>query len=195
MMLPVVAAELPVIIRRKTLDLCNMNRKTLQKFRSGFTLVEVLVVMTIIGIMFTIGLVNYRDFSRRQTVVAAKRVLDGALRKTQSLAISGTKPAACGANDVLDGYVFTMTSAVGYTIEARCVVGAIPTDFTVDSGTVGAGVSVSPTGGGSEILFKTLAQGVVFGAGGTQLTFTVSLSQAGVVSNQLVLVTSGGQIK
>ncbi|MGB9613813.1 MAG: pilus assembly FimT family protein, partial [Candidatus Margulisiibacteriota bacterium] len=39
-----------------------------QFLNTGFTLIELLVTISLIGILFTIGIASYIDFSRRQTV-------------------------------------------------------------------------------------------------------------------------------
>jgi len=62
--------------------------------RRGFTLIEVLIVIVILGIIMAVGSVQFREFERRQAVVAAKRQVLADVRAAQADAASGRKPAA-----------------------------------------------------------------------------------------------------
>jgi len=57
----------------------------------GFSLVELLVVLAIMGILATIGLARYNNFNARQQVKNAALELKSNLRKYQTYAISGQK--------------------------------------------------------------------------------------------------------
>jgi prepilin-type N-terminal cleavage/methylation domain len=43
----------------------------------AYTLIEVLVVLSIIGVLFGIGYVSYRDFSRRQELAGVAKNIQG----------------------------------------------------------------------------------------------------------------------
>ena len=50
------------------------------KIRNGYTLIEILVALTIIGLLFSFGYVSFRDYSRRQAVSDAVKTMQGDLR-------------------------------------------------------------------------------------------------------------------
>ncbi len=128
--------------------------------KSGYTLIELLVGLTIISIVFSIGFAGYRDFSRRQTVVGVTKSIISDLRNAQQLALIGQKPDTCTR---LSGYTFTAVSSTNYTISANCINGNIevknivlPTNITISLGS---------------IMFKVLGQGTNLSAA---YTFTIT---------------------
>lgn len=86
--------------------------------RRGYTLIELLVVISIISTVFAVGFVSFRDFSRRQQVIAVARNLKSDLRNAQERASAGQKPDRCEGK-TLDGYRFTGNST-GYRLMAVC---------------------------------------------------------------------------
>ena len=88
---------------------------------AGFTLIELLVTISLIGILFTVGIASYIDFSRRQVVFQAARKIVQDLRLAQSLAANNQKPE--GACATLKGYNFEIsnnTSNNTYYINVDC---------------------------------------------------------------------------
>ena len=43
----------------------------------GYTLIEILVGLAIIGLLFSFGFVSFRDYSRRQTLAGAVKEVQG----------------------------------------------------------------------------------------------------------------------
>ncbi|MFC1727228.1 Tfp pilus assembly protein FimT/FimU [Patescibacteria group bacterium] len=72
--------------------------KRLVSRRSGFTLVEMLISISIMGLIFGVGLARYRDFDRRQIVRQAAQELKTNLRLVQKKAISGEKDCSINAS-------------------------------------------------------------------------------------------------
>ena len=68
---------------------------TFLKNKSGFTLIEMLVVMAIIGILTGGAITSYNSFNRGQTVRRAALDLVSDIRLTQSRAVSGLKDVDC----------------------------------------------------------------------------------------------------
>ena len=68
---------------------------TFLKNESGFTLIEMLVVMAIIGILTGGAITSYNSFNRGQTVRRAALDLVSDIRLTQSRAVSGLKDVDC----------------------------------------------------------------------------------------------------
>ena len=77
---------------------------------SGYTLVELTIVVMIMAILFTVGYGNYRSYQRRQYLETAVRQVVSDLRLSQEYALSGRKPVdplgnACETS-TLSGYRF-----------------------------------------------------------------------------------------
>jgi prepilin-type N-terminal cleavage/methylation domain-containing protein len=103
------------------------------KVNDGYTLIEILVSLTIIGLIFSFGYVSFRDFSRRQVVAGVAKTIQGDLRLTQSNAMTGQKPSGCATT--LDTFSFRVVSSTSYTIEANCGGAAIAVkDVTLPTG-------------------------------------------------------------
>jgi len=158
----------------------------------GFTLIEVLIVMTIIGIIFGLGMAQYSKFNRSQIVVQAAQELKNNLRFAQNKAIAGEKDCSsaecggadgiCGTNDVgektLEGWRVNYSSGQNYQIYGSCD-GETFRDRSID---LPSGVSPTPF----SILFKPLGRGVV---GATTITLS------GFGETRRVSVSATGEIK
>ena len=122
----------------------------------GFTLIELLVAISIIGILFTIGMAQYRNFNRRQILLQASQDLKNNLRSAQSRALAGEKTASwCDdTGEYLRGYRLRFSSASNYLIESVCSDDTVLTikDFNLPSNVTGEN--------GKTVLFKALGQGV-----------------------------------
>jgi prepilin-type N-terminal cleavage/methylation domain-containing protein len=167
----------------------------LQSYKSiiGYTLIEILVAMTIIGILFGVGYVSFRDFSRRQTLNGVAKEIQGDLRLAQGDALSGQKPddVRCNSPNTLESYSFNVYSASEYKIEADCLMAGAPTVVAVKDVNLPAGVSIS-TPSPNPIKFKILGQGTNIASGeNAQLT----LSQTGTTNQVTITISSGGEIK
>ncbi len=154
----------------------------------AYTLIEILVSLTIIGLLFGFGYVSFRDFSRRQATAGAAKLIQGDLRIAQTNAISGKKPddVACNAPKTLDSYGFRVVSSSEYRIEANCEgTVVIVKDVNLTDGIIISTPSPNP------LLFKILGQGTNVAASAWVLNITQDLT-----SNQTsITVTSGGEIK
>jgi prepilin-type N-terminal cleavage/methylation domain-containing protein len=168
------------------------NRKNYQSnfILSGYTLIELLVTLTIVGLLFGFGFVNFRDFSRRQSLQGAAEKIRGDLRLAQSDALSGQKPSS--GCPTLDSYGFYVTST-SYSLYAYCTSGkqvdikdvTLPSDISI---------SISPSTL-NPIKFKVLGQGTNIPASPTPATATITLTQANTGSTARITVTAGGQIQ
>ena len=154
------------------------------KIKSGYTLIEILVALTIIGLLFSFGYANFRDFSRRQVVKDTAKGIQGDLRLAQGNAMTGKKPEGCNAT--LDSYSFNRSSSTRYTIDANCGAAIIIVkDVSLPSGITLSVPSPNP------LKFKVLGQGTNIGASNWVLTLT----QVGTANTVAVTVTGGGEIK
>jgi prepilin-type N-terminal cleavage/methylation domain-containing protein len=154
--------------------------------KKGYTLIEILVSLSVIGIIFTFGYVSYRDFSRRQALADAAKLIQGDLRFAQQNALSGQKPDGCGSNTTLESYGFDVISQNGYSIEANC--GSSP--ISVKDVTMPAGIALSVPSP-NPLEFKVLGEGTNVGASDWEL----NIYQTGTELPAVVRVTSSGEIK
>lgn len=155
----------------------------MKKTVRGFTLIELLVTMSIIGILFGIGIAEYNKFNRRQILAQAVQELRNNLRFAQDKALAGEKPTGwCADPEHLRGYQLKFDSTgESYLIEAICSAGSPRQVKTITLPEPVDGPS------GTSVLFKVLAQGVAGAA-----SFTLDFSGVG---NETVTVTTTGDIR
>jgi len=171
-----------------------MSTQYTRRYPSGYTLIEILVGLTIISLLFSFGFVSFRDFSRRETLNGAVKGMQGDLRVAQSLASAGQKPDDANCNsptNTLTGYLFTIISASQYEIRANCSGGNASTANKIV--TLGTGTNiVSPFPSPNPILFKTLDNGTNIPDGQNAI---IKLTQDGTTSQATITISSGGQIQ
>lgn len=152
--------------------------KTANSFK-GYTLIELLVGITIVSVIFGVGLAGYRDFSRRQALTGVTKQIKADLRVIQQLAITGQKPDGVSC-ETLNSYTFLRTSSSTYDLVANCVSGAgvasSPVYKSVDLGTDITFTSTNPS-----FLFKVLGQGTNLVADNTITITHVSGTQSTIV--------------
>ena len=167
--------------------------------KKGFTLLELLIAISITAIFLGVGYAGYRDFSRRQEVLVAKRQMISDLRLAQKSALTGNKPTSCTTDFQGFDLTLTATSPVTYQIGANCVNPSSPSNpfrTVIKTVNLGSNISISPTSL-SSILFQALGRGVTFSGGGSSVTYTLSSSALGGASsaNQTVVISQYGDIK
>lgn len=157
------------------------------KNNSAYTLVELLVGTSILSIVFGIGLVNYRDFSRRQALTKTVKQVKADIRSAQQFALIGQKPE--GSCDNLDGYTFSRTSATNYRILVNCVSNlGLATSLEIKNVILDTGITFTSTN--PSFKFKILGQGTNLLSSNT-LTFTSSI--AGTV--ETIVIGTRGDVK
>jgi len=164
-------------------------KNTNTQINFGYTLIEVLIYLSIIGLLFSVGYASFRDFSRRQELSGAIKLIQGDLRLAQENASSGQKPESCSNLTSLDGFEFIIASNTEYKIRANCIglLNAVEIkNVLLPSGIIMATSSINP------LKFKVLGQGTNLGEGSTWV-LTLTQTATGKVEN--VTVTSGGEIK
>lgn len=153
----------------------------MSKSDAGYTLIELLITLTIVGLLFGFGFVNFRDYSRRQHLASVATAIKGDLRLAQEKALSGEMPTGCTN---LAGYDFN-TSPNSYQILANCVA-----DVVVKTVALPADITASATYG--TVSFKVLGSGTSLPAGGQAV---ITLTQIETGQTKTVTVTAGGEIK
>lgn len=147
----------------------------------SFTLIEILVGMTIAGLLFGVGYASYREFARRQVLNTAFDRVKSGLSLAQQSALSGEKPGGCAR---LIGYKVDLSSS-SFTVSANCT----NSDYQVRQVSLPEGITFS---GASSILYKVLAQGtdlasdanVVFTQTVTGKTINAVITTQGVLKKQ-----------
>ena len=161
---------------------------------AGFTLIELLVTISLIGILFTVGIASYIDFSRRQVVFQAARKIVQDLRLTQSLAANNQKPQLQSQEldpdcVTLDGYTFNFSADNSYTISANC------SGPTYNKEIKGGSILPPPDlnlSGLPWVKFKVLRQAMECSSGsGNPCELTVQDSSG---HKKIIIVGSGGAI-
>lgn len=146
---------------------------------SGITVIEMMVVLVIMTIIFSLGFANFRNYSQKQILYQAKRQVEGDMNLAKEYALAGKKPeAGCVP---LDGYRWTYKDTTAYSVFADC---GTSTNVSIgkDLVTLPSGISmtvndqsnppptVPPIPVDNSVLFKVLGHGTEGG------TFTVVLT-------------------
>ncbi len=126
-------------------------------FKKGYTLIEILVVISIIALLMQGGLASYRTFSRRQLIVNVRRQVEGDLRLAQQQSLSGFKCES--SNATFSGVSFTLVDRTSYLISAVCSDGA---RYPIKAASIPANsIFVRPAD--REIIFLPLGNGTNIG--------------------------------
>lgn len=147
----------------------------------GYTLIELLVGVSIVAIIFGVGFISYREFSRRQSLTGVTKQLIGNLRLAQQLALTGQKPAGQTCTTLV-GYMISRTSTTSYNLIGSCS-NANHVIKTVD-------MPLNTTISAGSVTFKVLGQGTSLSS---PLIFTITNIQAN--TSGTVTIGIGGDIK
>lgn len=154
--------------------------------KHGYSLIEILVAVTIIGILTGSSLVGYNRFQGRQGLKSAGDQLTSDLRLTQQKALSGQKASGwCqGANESLTGWRLIFTSPTVYDIRGVCS-NAATTIFK----SITLPNSTTKSSGDSSVDFAAV-NGTT-----TDASFTLSRQLGTSVSQITVTTTSAGLVR
>jgi len=163
------------------------------KKQIGFTLIEILVVISIIGLLVTLGISAYSEFNRRQTLDQAAKNIVNELRYIQSKASSGDKgpvvsPPTC--TESLTGWYFqiiNVSPANQYRTYGKCGV----TEFSEKFTDLPANLKFVAPAAGTKILFKPLNLGI---DQNVDITIQYGLIGTDVTRQKTISVTTGGTI-
>lgn len=159
------------------------------KWKKGYTIIEILVALSITGIIFGSGFVSFRDFSRRQLLNGTVRSLKTDLRLAQEYALIGKKPddAKCNEPNFLYGYRFFVRTSSQYIIRAYC--SPVPGQVNVKIVDLPSDISISAPST-NPITFNALGEG-------TDLTgdVTITVTQLSTGKALPIIVSMGGEIK
>ncbi len=167
--------------------------------KRGFSLIELLIVISLFGIAASLITASYLGFERNQRVKSAASQLKNDLRLIQNNALSGGKglSGACASSSNLGGwYVSIEPGKNSYTVGGDCLVplsgevsfGAksvnLPQDIKVNRIFYGTNPDVTyPVA----ILFRSLANGVTFHDGRLAISPTLDFFESnGTLKNYLI---------
>ena len=156
---------------------------------TGFTLIELMVVISIMALLFGFSYASYREFQRRQVLIQAGNMLITNLRLAQQLAFSGRKEAGCVT---LDGYAIERRSDTSYAIEDRCIGGGGGNEIKLV--TLPPNIEIDPfPSPGNEITFYVLGRGI---SRTSDVTLNLRLEINSVtIESTSVQITTVGEIK
>lgn len=137
-----------------TVLLIKMNTKS----SPGFTLVELLVAITIMSLLMTFGIASYNNFARSQTLRNAALELKTNLRFAQNQALAGVKDSSCGTNELVGWYMHFTVSSSSYNLNIKC---QDTTAYVRQTYHLSSGITVKSISAGRDVLFKPLV-GVIF---------------------------------
>ena len=156
---------------------------------TGYTLLEILIVLAISSTIFAVGYTGFREFARRQTLNAAVNSVKADLSLTVKQALDGKKPATCTGG--LENYAFNITSTTTYTISASCDTAVVGVNTVlVKSVTLPLGITLT-TPFPNPLEFKTLGQGTNITAGNSA---TLTISNAKINYSQTLIIGANGEI-
>lgn len=170
----------------------------MKKTAQGYTLIELLIVMVLIGILVTIGLTTFQSYAQQQSLISVVRMIQTDLRLTQGLAVAGNKPSQCvnqanpnDPNYTLNSYSLLVTSSSSYSVEANCIVGGANSVVIIKSVSIPAGITITNPFP-NPVVFKTLSQGTNIQAASSAIIF---IRQASTGNIKSITIGSNGDVK
>lgn len=148
----------------------------------GYTLVEILVSLSIISILFGAGYLSYRDFSRKQYLNSFTEKLKSDLILAREKAIAGEKPEECTGS--LNGYNF------GFYGDSYQIVAVCSNDTLIKSVEIPSDLEVTAPAT-NPILFKVLNKGTNL----TGLDQVVTIKQTSTNKQDIILIRVSGEIR
>lgn len=130
--------------------------KTMQK---GFTLIELMIVVAIIGILAAVAIPAYQDYTKRAKMSEVLGYLDAAKNAVaETYQSTGTFPATNAAAGLADAAALTSTYVETVTVGANGVITAAikgTNDATLDAGSI----AMTPTGSAAGVTWVCAASG------------------------------------
>lgn len=157
-----------------------------QFFNAGFSLIELLITVSIISLLTGLTMVGYGTFNKKQTVKTSAYQLASDLRLAQQKAISGEKPAGSPGctGDLLSWKVFIRSDS--YYLVASCSI-----QSPQSSPVVYFPSNVTSSVGGIAIIEFTPLTGAVASGNGT---YTLTGDYSGTTYTNTVEITPSGGI-
>jgi len=145
--------------------------------KNGFTLIELMIVMVIIGVLAGLGMVQYIRFNRTRTLQETAKNLRSTLILARTQALTGEKDANCPSG--YNGW-YVELNAHDYQIYCRC--DGNPAACLRQTTNVASDINIT-TVGGNKVWFKPFA--------GVDNLVKITLAWTGVGSVTLKVEPSG----
>jgi len=154
--------------------------------KKGYTLIELLITLAIMSILFGLGFISFRNYSRIQVLRSFTRKIRSDLSLAREKAISGEKPidVECNGTNRLDGYYLRVTADQSYVVEAVCSGGTVVVKTVPSENGLSIGIPENP------IFFKALSKGTNLSS-----DMQITITQPSTGNTSSVLVTQSGEIK
>lgn len=158
--------------------------------KSGFTLIELIIVVTVILVISVVTLLNYNAYTDKQRVKQAGLTLRSDLRLAQTKATAGQKPAVCG-DATLVSYRVTFSTCGGagacYEIQPVCMENEVSVDTSSEVTRVYLPSGVNYFASYPPIQFFSVT-------GVTNLTADMLIQLTGAGVTYVVLVSPSGSV-
>lgn len=170
--------------------------------RAGFTILELLIVISIMAIIGGVGFASYTQFNSRQTLEQASLDMKSGVDEAKFNAVSRVKPSTCSGK-VLDGYQVVICGAAGnqcsnsanlYEIRAVCVAAAVTTtpvvSFKKRPSSVSTAIASNECGltaNNNIVLFNSQT-------GAANTTCRIVLTESSTGNTRTVCVSNGGGV-
>lgn len=154
--------------------------------RTGYTLIEIIVVVTIMGLLVGGSIAGFNTLNQRQTILSAGREVSSIMRTAQQRAISGLKPTA-GICDQLLGYSVKGTiNSSTYTLNTVCLNSGAPVTRVVQTYRLATGITFVST---FTVQFNVQTGGAGGNIGDLKLkssahVYTMNISSAGDITEK-----------
>ncbi len=144
-----------------------MKKKYFPKFNSsGFTLLELIVVFSVIAILSTIGIVSFVSYSQTQTVEEGSQDIVAAINLARSRSLSQYKPSECVSLTLEGNRVVIVPESRIYRTEVVCS----GTAFVTSSHTLPRGVDFNESETTTNSIFFPILTFGTRGAGDISVT-------------------------
>ena len=180
----------------------------------GFTLIELVIVFSIIALLSIAGIASFAAFSQRQILINAvanlRTILNVARTRTLSQ-VNGVSPNACTSSEQFGGYVVVVCcNAAGsqtncpvipcvgsdeYDLFETCYSGSNPSYKPIQGGTFSSGITVSSATTARTFQFTPLTGTVTYGTGTSLSSGSVILNYSSQGVSSSVTVSSIGAIQ
>lgn len=154
--------------------------------RSGYTLIEIIVVVTIIGLLVGASIAGFNTLNQRQTVLSAGREVISIMRTAQQRALAGNKPDGIVCEQLRGYSVKGTVNSNQYTLNTVCSNGGVESTTLIRTYQMASNVTFVQT---FTVQFNVQTGGAGGNIGDLQLktnvhTYTLNITSAGDITEK-----------